>query len=188
MADGPQSGGEEADAGDAEAAAPADTPPTQLESTLYDVPVTEAFGQTVLHPTVEQYVATISALKDDGYLSVIDLCGADYLTNPSRSLPAGIAPERFEIVVNLIAHVPPRRIRVRLQVPESDPTVPTLFDLFSGVEAMEREAFDMFGVVFDNHPDPTRILMPHDWDGHPLRKDFGIGAVPVQFKGAAAPR
>ena len=155
---------------------------------MYDVLVTEAFGQTVLHPSVDQYLDTIAALKADGYVSVIDLCGADYLTNPNRSLPADIAGERFEIVVNLIAHTPPRRVRVRVQVPASEPTVPTLFDLFSGVEAMEREAYDMFGVVFENHPDPTRILMPHDWDGHPLRKDFGVGAVPVQFKGAPAPR
>jgi NADH-quinone oxidoreductase subunit C len=176
------SDGEEPEAGDTEAAAPAEP------ARMYDVLVTEAFGQTVLHPSVDQYIDTIAALKADGYVSVIDLCGADYLTNPNRSLPADIAGERFEIVVNLIAHTPPRRIRVRVQVPASEPTVPTLFDLFSGVEAMEREAYDMFGVVFENHPDPTRILMPHDWDGHPLRKDFGVGAVPVQFKGAPAPR
>lgn len=176
------SDGEEPEAGDTAAAAPAEP------ARMYDVLVTEAFGQTVLHPSVDQYIDTIAALKADGYVSVIDLCGADYLTNPNRSLPADIAGERFEIVVNLIAHTPPRRVRVRVQVPASEPTVPTLFDLFSGVEAMEREAYDMFGVVFENHPDPTRILMPHDWDGHPLRKDFGVGAVPVQFKGAAAPR
>lgn len=176
------SDGEEPEAGETEAAAPAEP------ARMYDVLVTEAFGQTVLHPSVDQYIDTIAALKADGYVSVIDLCGADYLTNPNRSLPADIAGERFEIVVNLIAHTPPRRVRVRVQVPASEPTVPTLFDLFSGVEAMEREAYDMFGVVFENHPDPTRILMPHDWDGHPLRKDFGVGAVPVQFKGAPAPR
>jgi len=182
MSPGPMSDGEEPEAGDTAAAAPAEP------ARMYDVLVTEAFGQTVLHPSVDQYIDTIAALKADGYVSVIDLCGADYLTNPNRSLPADIAGERFEIVVNLIAHTPPRRVRVRVQVPASEPTVPTLFDLFSGVEAMEREAYDMFGVVFENHPDPTRILMPHDWDGHPLRKDFGVGAVPVQFKGAAAPR
>ena len=176
------SDGEEPEAGDTAPAAPAEP------ARMYDVLVTEAFGQTVLHPSVDQYIDTIAALKADGYVSVIDLCGADYLTNPNRSLPADIAGERFEIVVNLIAHTPPRRIRVQVQVPASEPTVPTLFDLFSGVEAMEREAYDMFGVVFENHPDPTRILMPHDWDGHPLRKDFGVGAVPVQFKGAPAPR
>ncbi len=175
--------GDEPEVGDAEAAAPAEPDPT-----LYDLPVTESSGQLVLYPSIDELVATVSAMRADGYVSVIDLCGADYLSHPGRPLPAGIKPERFELVVNLLAHTPPRRARLRVQVPESDPTVPTLFDLFPGVEAMEREAFDMFGIIFDNHPDPTRILMPEDWDGHPLRKDFGVGSVPVQFKGAPAPR
>lgn len=175
---------DEADIAEAEAAAPAEAPAPML----YDVPLTESRGQVVLHPTIDTYVATIAAMKADGFVSVIDLCGVDYLSHPGRPLPAGIGAERFEVVVNLLAHTPARRARVRLQVPESDPVVPTLFDLFPGVEAMEREAYDMFGIEFADHPDPTRILMPEDWDGHPLRKDFGVGSVPVQFKGAPAPR
>ena len=155
---------------------------------MYGVPASQSRGQLVLHPDIDSYVQTVQALKDDGYVSVIDLCGVDYLTNDSRVLPASVAPQRFEVVVSLIAHAPPRRARIRVQVPVDEPQVPTLFDLFPGVEALEREAFDMFGIVFDDHPDPTRILMPADWDGHPLRKDFGVGSVPVQFKGAAAPR
>jgi NADH-quinone oxidoreductase subunit C len=69
-------------------------------------------------------------------------------------------------------------------VPESDPLLASLFDLWPGTEAMEREVFDMFGISFDGHPDLTRILMPEDWDGHPLRKDYSIGRIPVQFKGS----
>lgn len=149
---------------------------------MYGVPMTDGPGQMVLHPAIEDYVETVQAMKQDGYVSVVDLCGVDYLSHQGRRLPAGIAAERFELVVNMIAHSPPRRARLRLQVSADDPTVPTLFDEFPGVENMEREAFDMFGIIFSNHPDPTRILMPHDWDGHPLRKDFGIGSVPVQFK------
>ena len=70
-------------------------------------------------------------------------------------------------------------------MPEDDPTLPTLFDLHPGTEAMEREVFDMFGITFTDHPDMTRILMPEDWEGHPLRKDYAVGSIPVQFKSDA---
>ena len=73
-------------------------------------------------------------------------------------------------------------------LPEDEPTCPTLFGLYPGTENMEREAYDMFGIRFSGHPDPTRILMPEDWEGHPLRRDYGVGRVPVQFKGAPGPR
>ena len=81
-----------------------------------------------------------------------------------------------------------RRIRLRVQIPESDASLPSLFDVHPGTEAMEREVFDMFGITFDGHPDPSRILMPEDWIGHPLRKDYEIGEIPVQFKGAGMTR
>jgi NADH-quinone oxidoreductase subunit C len=103
-------------------------------------------------------------------------------------LPEGVRPERFEVVVNLLSLSRASRVRIRVQVPESDAEVGTLFDLYPGVEAMEREAYDLFGIVFVGHPDMTRILMPEDWEGHPLRKDYGVGRVPVQFKGAPGPR
>ena len=114
----------------------------------------------------------------------VDLCGVDYLRFVDRALPAVVVRERFEIVVNLLDIANPRRIRLRVQVPESDPTLASLFDVYPGTEAMEREAYDMFGVEFSDHPDPSRILMPEDWIGHPLRKDYDVGAIPVQFKGA----
>jgi len=86
--------------------------------------------------------------------------------------------------VLLISHHERARLRIRVQVPETDPVVPTLFEVHPGTEAMEREVFDMFGISFEGHPDLTRILMPEDWEGHPLRKDYGIGRIPVQFKDA----
>jgi len=90
--------------------------------------------------------------------------------------------------VNLTSLERRERVRLRVQVPESDPTIPTLVGLYPGTEAMEREAYDMFGIVFRDHPDLTRILMPDDWEGHPLRKDYSVGRVPVQFKEAPGPR
>ena len=118
----------------------------------------------------------------------VDVTAVDYLASPQRQLPAGAVAERFEVVVNLLSLEHRRRIRVRVQVPESDPRVPTLFEIHRGAEAMEREVFDMFGIRFDGHPDLTRILMPEDWEGHPLRKDYPIGRVPVQFKHPPATR
>ena len=114
----------------------------------------------------------------------VDLTAVDYLAYAGRPLPDGITAERFEVVVNFLDIEAGRRVRVRVQVPADDPTLPTLFDLHPGTEAMEREVYDMFGITFTDHPDLTRILMPEDWEGHPLRKDYEIGAIPVQFKEA----
>lgn len=151
---------------------------------LHGCPVTESCGQVVLHAPRDRYVDVVKALADDGYTMVVDLCGVDYLDHMRRSLPDGVAAERFEVVVNLLDIGHRRRIRVRVQVPEADPTVPSLFDVHPGTEAYERETYDMFGVAFDDHPDMTRILMPEDWVGHPLRKDYDPGRIPVQFKGS----
>lgn len=137
----------------------------------------------VLHLSRDQLIETVAGLRDKGYVSALDVTAVDYLEHPGRSdLPPEVEPERFELVVTLISHTTPGRIRLRVQVPADDPTVPTLFDLFPGTEALEREVADMYGIVFEGHPDPTRILMPPDWEGHPLRKDFAVGRIPVQFK------
>jgi NADH-quinone oxidoreductase subunit C len=149
---------------------------------LHGCPLTDSLGQTVVHPNRDEYVAVVKKLTDDGYTMCVDLTAVDYLANMARPLPAGVVGERFEIVVNMLDITNRRRIRLRVQVPETDATIGSLFDVHPGTEAMEREVFDMFGVTFSNHPDPTRILMPEDWIGHPLRKDYEIGKIPVQFK------
>lgn len=157
---------------------------TEGHETLHGCPISTSSGQRVVHPTREGYVALLKKLVDDGFTMCSDLTAADYLTHPGRSLPAGVSPERFEVVLNLTSITSRDRLRVRVQVPAADPTIPTAFDVWPGTEAMEREVFDMFGIRFDGHPDLTRILMPEDWEGHPLRKDYEIGRIPVQFKGA----
>ncbi|MYB09907.1 MAG: NADH-quinone oxidoreductase subunit C [Acidimicrobiia bacterium] len=140
-------------------------------------------NDSVLHVPRDQLTETVAGLRDEGYVSVLDVTAVDYLEHPGRTdLPPEVSPERFELVVTLISHAAPGRIRLRVQVPADDPTVATLFDLYPGTEALEREVADMFGIIFEGHPDPSRILMPPDWEGHPLRKDFSVGQIPVQFK------
>lgn len=157
---------------------------TTAQALIQGCPVVESLGQKVIFVPKDKYVAVVKALVEEGFDMCVDLTGVDYLTHPGRLLPEGFVAERFEVVVNLLSLEQRARLRLRLQVSESDLVVPSLFDLHPGTEAHERETFDMFGIVFDGHPDLTRILMPEDWDGYPLRKDYGIGAIPVQFKGA----
>jgi NADH-quinone oxidoreductase subunit C len=153
---------------------------------LHDCPVGDSRGQSVVYVPRDRYLTVMKQLVDDGFTMCVDLTAVDYLTHPGRTLPEGMQAERFEVVVNLLSMQRRERLRVRVQVPESDPTLSSMFDLHPGTEAMEREVFDMFGISFDGHPDLTRILMPEDWDGHPLRKDYAQGRIPVQFKGAAS--
>jgi NADH-quinone oxidoreductase subunit C len=170
---------------DAEAPERTDAAPEPVAATeRYGCPLTSSRGLDVIHPTRETYLDTVKALTDDGFVMCVDLTAVDYLAYPGRPLPSEVTPERFEVVVNFLDIEAGRRIRLRVQVPDADPTLPTLFDIHPGTEAMEREAYDMFGIVFTDHPDPTRILMPEDWEGHPLRKDYEVGSIPVQFKEA----
>jgi len=156
----------------------------------HGAPVTWSAGQRVLHPGREDLASLVRTLRDDdGFNMCLDVTGVDYLAyDADRGLPAGAGAERFEVVVTLLSHTRRERLRLRVQVPEDDATVPSLFDVHPGTEAMEREVFDLFGVAFEGHPDLTRILMPEDWVGHPLRKDEAIGRIPVQFKGSADAR
>ena len=158
--------------------APTDAEPQQL----HGCPVSSSRGQRVVHVGRAEYLSVLPKLVADGFDMCVDLCGVDYLTHPGRPLPDGVAPERFEVVLNLLSIERAERMRVRVQVPATDATMPTAFDVWPGTEAMEREAFDMFGITFTGHPDPSRILMPEDWVGHPLRKDYAVGRIPVQFK------
>jgi NADH-quinone oxidoreductase subunit C len=150
-------------------------------------------GHDLLFPPRALYHDVVAAHREAGFGMLVDLTAVDYLGHPGRPLPDGVAPERFELVTMLLSLSPAdtdhvRRVRVRVQVPEDDAEVPSLWDLYPGAEAMEREVYDMYGISFTGHPDLTRILMPEDWEGHPLRKDFGVGRVPVQFKEAPGPR
>ena len=144
--------------------------------------------EEVVFPRRADYHELVAGYLTQGFELCSDLCAVDYLVHPGRLLPEGVRPERFEVVVNLLSLSQKRRARLRVQVPEADPVVDSIHDVYPGADAMEREAFDLVGIRFDGHPDLTRILMPEDWEGHPLRKDYGVGRVPVQFKEAPGPR
>ena len=159
-------------------------PAAETQEQIHGCPAVDSLGQKVLLVDRSRYLAVVKALVADGFDMLIDVTAVDYLDMPGRNVPAGIAPARFEVIANLLSISRRERIRLRVQVPADDATVDSLFDVHPGAEAHERETFDMFGIVFNGHPDLTRILMPEDWQGHPLRKDYDPGRIPVQFKGA----
>ena len=165
-------------------------PTTPEPEQLYGQSVTWSRGQAVIPVARAELADVVRALRDDeGFDVCMDVTAVDYLTYASdRAVPDGVEPERFEVVVNLRSFGRGGRVRIRVQGPEHDAVVPTLFDVHPGSEAFEREVYDMFGIRFDGHPDLTRILMPEDWEGHPLRKDYAVGKIPVQFKGVVNER
>ena len=102
----------------------------------------------------------------------IDLCGVDHLGRDPR----------FDVVVNLLSVEHRERVLIKVGVESDDPAIPTISEIYAGANFYERETWDLFGIVFEGHPDLTRLLMPDEWEGHPLRKDFRVGSVPVEFK------
>jgi NADH-quinone oxidoreductase subunit C len=157
--------------------------PGESAEVAYGAPVTYSRGQRVIHPARDTWRSTAEALLADGWTMCADLTVVDYLGHQTpRELPPGVEPERFEVVASFVSHPRRERIRARCQVTEAEPTIDSLYALYPGTDFMEREAYDMFGVTFAGHPDLSRILMPETWEGHPLRKDYAIGAIPVQFK------
>ena len=148
----------------------------------------ESHGQTVVFVPRESWREAVRFLKEDQeFTQCSDITAVDQLLRPDRAVPPGVDRERFEVVANLLSHPRNRRIRLICQVPDSG-EVDSLFELFPGTELPEREVYDLLGVRFAGHPDLTRLLMPDDWEGHPLRKDDAPARVPVQFKEAQVPR
>ncbi len=149
----------------------------------------DSHGQAVVYVDRAVMAEVATMLRDDEqFTMLVDTAVVDHLLDGSRPTVAGIAPERFEVVVNFLSHSRNRRIRIIAEVPATDPTVPSLTPAYPGANFPERESYDLFGITFDGHPDLTRILMPDDWHGHPLRKDDAAARVPVTFKGDPSPR
>jgi len=128
--------------------------------------------QLVVEVGREDYPTLVEAARGGGFETFIDLCAVDHLARDPR----------FDVVVNLLSTQHTRRLLIKVGVPNDDPSLPSISMVYPGANFYERETWDMFGIVFDGHPDLTRLLMPDEWDGHPLRKDYRIGSVPVEFK------
>lgn len=134
-----------------------------------------ASSDTIYHQIsvpVDQWTAVVTRAKGAGFDMFVDLYAVDHFSQ---------AP-RFEVGVNLVSMQFNQRVIISTRVPFDDPTVPTLTGVFVGANFYEREAFDLIGIDFPGHPDLTRILLPDEWVGHPLRKDSSVGSIPVQFK------
>jgi NADH-quinone oxidoreductase subunit C len=149
----------------------------------------ESHGQPVVYVDRAVMADVARMLRDEEqFTMLVDTVAVDHLLDGSRPEIAGIDAERFEVVVNFLSHTRNRRIRIISEVPATDPTVPSLTPVYAGANFPERESYDLFGITFEGHPDLTRILMPDDWHGHPLRKDDAAARVPVTFKGDPSPR
>ena len=124
---------------------------------------------------VDEYLEKVESIKNDGYEMMVDLTAVDWYRKREP---------RFQLVVNFLSVSKNSRIILNVNVQDEELKVPSICEIFPSANFYEREVFDMFGIEFENHPELTRILMPDDWEGNPLRKDYGTGRIPVQFKNA----
>jgi NADH:ubiquinone oxidoreductase subunit C len=166
----------------------------------------DGFGETTVTVEREQIREACLRAREDGFTFLADIVATDYLgwghkgvsgyigtatgrdlnhpgTQGYQSLPA-LKPKRFSLSYHLLAmEQPPRRVRLQCWLDEGEP-VQSVVDVWPTADWHEREQFDLMGVQFDGHPNLARLLMPDDWEGHPLRKDYPIGGEPVRFSDA----
>jgi NADH-quinone oxidoreductase subunit C len=136
--------------------------------------------ELTLHIKPERIAEVCQVMRDDESLR-FELCssvsGVDYLNSD---------PRRLHVVYELTSMTYRRRIRLEAAIPAGG-SLPSVTGVYPTADWQERETYDMFGVLFTGHPNLTRILMPDDWEGHPQRKDYPLGGVPVEYKGAEIP-
>jgi NADH-quinone oxidoreductase subunit C len=180
---------DEAAAGEPPAAPPADDVAAAIADRFPGTVIHESHRQPVVYVDRAAWHDVAAFLRDDErFTQCLDVTVVDHLVDSERAVIPGVDPQRFEVVANFLSHPRNRRIRVISELPADDPTVASIVDVYAGTNFAEREAYDMFGVVFDGHPDLTRLLMPDDWVGHPLRKDDAPARIPVEFKEDPGPR
>ena len=129
----------------------------------------------IINTTVEEYKKLVESLHSENYEMMVDLTVVDWFRKKEP---------RFEVVVQFLSISKNQRKTIKVFIDDEELSIPSITDIYPSANFYEREAFDMFGINFLEHPDLTRILMPDDWNGHPLRKNYGSGRIPVQFKNA----
>ncbi|MBQ9183708.1 MAG: NADH-quinone oxidoreductase subunit C [Neisseriaceae bacterium] len=140
-------------------------------ASLYDNLINE-YGQITLECSVDNYLPLMTLLRDQmGFEQLIDLCGVDYSSYKNQTR----TEKRFAVVSQLLSVKNNCRLRVRVFAPDAEPhVVPSVVEIYNSADWYEREAFDLFGITFANHPDLRRILTDYNFVGHALRKDFPV--------------
>jgi NADH-quinone oxidoreductase subunit C len=138
-------------------------------------------GELTLHVKREKLVEICQRLRDEPELRFELSLGVSGVHYPH------LAGEELHAVIHLCSITHNRRIRVEVSAPDSDPHIPSTVGVYPTHNWHERETYDFFGIIFDGHPALTRIMMPDDWDGHPQRKDYPLGGIPVEYRGAEVP-
>ena len=129
----------------------------------------------IINTSIAEYKKLVESLHTESYEMMVDLTVVDWFRKKEP---------RFEVVVQFLSVSKNERKTVKVFVDDDELSIPSITDIYPSANFYEREAYDMFGINFLEHPDLTRILMPDDWNGHPLRKNYGSGRIPVQFKNA----
>ena len=138
-------------------------------------------GELTFHIPRAKLVEVMQALRDDAQLRFEFCASVSGVHYPQA------AGEELHVVYHLQSMTHNRRLRVETSCPEADAHVPSIVAVYPAADWHEREAWDMFGIIFDGHPHLTRILMPDDWVGHPQRKDYPLGGIPIEYKGTTVP-
>jgi NADH-quinone oxidoreductase subunit C len=147
------------------------------------VEASEFRGETSVVVRKEHLIPVMTFLRDDPELRfamLADLCGVDRLCCGGVGAASAEEP-RFEVVYHLLSLEHRRRLRIKTHTASDDLHLPSVTGVWPGANWYEREIYDMFGVTFDDHPDLRRILMPEEWEGHPLCKDYPLGYEEVAF-------
>ena len=125
---------------------------------------TEFAGEQILHVKGQHILTVLTALKANGFNFLADLTAIDNLTLGGY--------ERFAVSYHLLCHKTAERLTVKAYVPEEQPSLPSVESLWKTADWQEREVFDLFGIIFEGHPNLIRIMNPDDYEGHPLKKDY----------------